>query len=63
MDDRCERCGKKTRQVVTTPLGEIVQDWNAESGRSVAEIDEDICDRCGEDVIAACEEYQGQEDP
>jgi hypothetical protein len=51
------------RQIVAWPGGEWIQDWYAKIGqrtRGVSEIDEDACDECGEDIIAACEAYEAE---
>jgi len=56
---KCERCGKPMRQVVMGLAGPIIQDWYAGPGgqvRRVAEIDEDCCEDCGEDIIKAFED-------
>lgn len=59
----CERCRRRMRHVLTVPdIGSWVEDWyfDPRTGRTVrvAEIDEDVCERCGEEIIAACEAHE-----
>ena len=55
---RCDRCGVVMTQLVQLFGGRVwEQPWCVRSGARVSEIDSDICDACGEDVIAACDEY------
>ena len=50
---RCERCGVVMTQLVQLFGGRVwEQPW------CVSEIDPDICDACGEGVIAACNKYR-----